>query len=161
VSATPAGHNEGTRRATERTPTVPEPSRRPVIRLPPEPWSVAAARGFAAGLCRQWHVRAVDNVTILVGETVTNAVVHAGTNLAVLLYLIDGGQLHGEVIDHSDQWPNHDGPDVRAQGGYGLRLVDALAGDWGVESRVGGKAVWFKVGQQPHPHPVPVPRLPR
>jgi hypothetical protein len=30
-------------------------------------------------------------------------------------------------------------------GGYGLRIVDALADSWGIEPTDGGKVVWFEV----------------
>ncbi|MFJ3091297.1 ATP-binding protein [Streptomyces sp. NPDC086838] len=35
------------------------------------------------------------------------------------------------------------GPD--AEGGHGLRLVEALAAEWGVAERIVGKTVWARV----------------
>lgn len=109
---------------------------------------------------------------LLVSEVVTNAVVHAGTEVAISL-VYDRGDLRFEATDgrqdmpalddtrgdeagtpRAESWPpagDRDGDAARRQAGdalgssRGLLLLDALTDRWGVEEASQGKTVWFEV----------------
>ena len=80
---------------------------------------------------------------LLVTELVSNVVRHARTSVELDLEWADD-TLRLEVRDGSSILPavvelaNQDG-------GYGLRLVEALARDWGVRPLESGKAIWCTV----------------
>lgn len=87
----------------------------------------------------------------LVGELVTNAVVHgrAGRGSRVTVtYRLVGDLLRVDVRDTATglprpaRWPA--GGDDTAEGGRGMLIVAAVAHRWGVAPRVIGKSVWFE-----------------
>ncbi|MEU6809732.1 ATP-binding SpoIIE family protein phosphatase [Streptomyces sp. NPDC046831] len=95
------------------------------------------------------------DVLVVVGELVTNAVVHAGTDVALTCrWEQAAGALVVEVADrHPTRAPYTGGdpaPDGTAEFGRGLRLVAALAESWGVTYRTGEKTVWARVPAGPH-----------
>ncbi|MGP3976860.1 SpoIIE family protein phosphatase [Streptomyces sp. 8N114] len=118
--------------------------------LPPNALAAAAARGFTRAALARWHVRgdAADDMVLLVSELVTNAVVHAGTSVG-LECRYAAGVVYAEVADR------HPARRVAAPGeeghGLGLRLVGALAKEWGISYRRDRKAVWFQLGTAPQP----------
>jgi anti-sigma regulatory factor (Ser/Thr protein kinase) len=83
---------------------------------------------------------------LLVTELVSNVVRHARTSIELDLEW-DDDTLRVEVRDGSSILPavvelgNKDG-------GYGLRLVEALAHDWGVRPLDHGKAIWCTVSRR-------------
>ena len=79
-------------------------------------------------------------------ELVTNAVVHAGTDLELRIDI--GPDLARiEVIDHGIGSPIRYGDPAEArEDGRGVFLLDALAQEWGTRHFAGGKAVWFVLG---------------
>jgi serine phosphatase RsbU (regulator of sigma subunit) len=98
--------------------------------------------------------RLSDDAAVVVSELVTNAVVHAGTDVELLCRLecaADGppGPLVVEVSDH------HPSRAIREDGaeppygtpeyGRGLRLVSALSEAWGITYRPGVKTVWSRL----------------
>ncbi len=114
--------------------------------LPPEPASAAAARRLAADALRAWrHDDLVEVTELLVSELVTNAVLHAGSDIDLRL-LSSGAGVRVEVADRSDVLPARRSYGRQATTGRGLGLVDMLASSWGAESRSRGKVVWFHVG---------------
>ncbi|MEU2154264.1 ATP-binding SpoIIE family protein phosphatase [Streptomyces sp. NPDC019396] len=138
--------------------------------LPANPAAASAARRFVGAAIAEWTrlgtvpVRGADRLAedaaLVVSELVTNAVVHAGTTVEVLVRLDtatddDPASLVVEVGDHHPARsvrghaadPGSD-PGVAAgepEYGRGLRLVAALAGSWGIIYRTGRKAVWAKL----------------
>ena len=52
--------------------------------FPPEVASVATARRFVGETLRSWGVDEVDDAMLLTSELVTNAIVHAGTEVEVV-----------------------------------------------------------------------------
>ena len=118
------------------------------LRLPPTTDSVPVARRHAREQLR--HSGAdVDTVVLLVSEVVTNAVLHARSD--VFLTVSDEGETaRVEVRDSSPVRPRVHRFAVESATGRGLRLLDLLAKRWGVESdpRTGGKIVWFDVGEE-------------
>ncbi|HZG95592.1 MAG TPA: ATP-binding protein [Mycobacteriales bacterium] len=125
---------------------------RAATQLPPARQSPGAARRFVSDMLRRWKFdSAVDSVELLTSELVTNAVVHAGTDVQVVLEASDG-HIHVEVIDL-----NRRPPVVRftpyddLQTGRGLTLLENVASAWGVDTLERGKSVWFDVEAQQTP----------
>ena len=88
-------------------------------------------------------------MTLLVSEMVTNAVLHAGTEV-VLRIGHEGTSVRVEVTDGSAAMPG----DVRLANdesatGRGMWLVEELADAWGQRSHANGKVVWFEVALEP------------
>ena len=112
-----------------------------------EPRSAGEARRFVATALEEWaEGPLLETVTLLTSELVSNAIVHAGSKVDVVVQLTDEAA-RVEVTDRSDLPPA-----PRAAGeetsGRGLALVEALARRWGTRRRLsGGKTVWFEVGR--------------
>jgi serine phosphatase RsbU (regulator of sigma subunit)/anti-sigma regulatory factor (Ser/Thr protein kinase) len=125
----------------------------------PEPAAVAAARKFVRDTLRSWLDTApgaeadgglVDDAVLLTSELVTNAVVHAGTQVQVTCKLAAGAV---EVVvrdSHPARMVPGPAPDdtvpAERTGGRGLLLPSALAAAWGVSYGTDAKAVWFRMG---------------
>ena len=84
----------------------------------------------------------VEDAVLLTSEVVTNAIVHAGTDLVVTVGL-DGPRARVAVRDDDVTAPRKREPTLES--GRGLTLVEALAGSWGTFSYGDGKAVWFEL----------------
>lgn len=106
-----------------------------------QPSSVPRARHAARGFLGQ-HAR-TDDAVLVVSELATNAVRHSASqdDTYELRLEVKPGQLRIEVVDQ--------GAAVRAavsgepgESGRGLKIVDALADDWGHEGR-GALMVWW------------------
>lgn len=79
---------------------------------------------------------------LLVSELAANAVLHAHTPFTVDMHHADG-TLDVEVGDDDPTLPALRTPDD--DGGRGLRVLDALAEEWGTRSRDPGKSVYFRL----------------
>jgi phosphoserine phosphatase RsbU/P len=119
-----------------------------VTRLAPSARSASHARRIVeaavaeAGL-GQW----LDEAVLLVTELVTNAVVHAGTELE-LHVKTDASTLRIEVVDRMPAvlpLIQYSPADAR-EGGRGIFLLDALATEWGTRHFGAGKSIWFCLG---------------
>jgi anti-sigma regulatory factor (Ser/Thr protein kinase)/anti-anti-sigma regulatory factor len=123
------------------------PYLRDELRLAPTPTAPAVARAFVREVCRYWELAlpdatVTDRAVLLVNELVTNAVVHAHTEIRLRLEL-RGDRLHIAVRDGSPTLLRVVAPDWQAEGGRGLWLVEQLARAWGVNRHPdGGKVVW-------------------
>lgn len=108
--------------------------------------SAARARRFVDEVLSRWHCSDVlDDVQLLVSELVTNAVVHAGSDVEIAVRLL-ADSVRIEVVDRAPTTMlRPTAPRVEDESGRGLMLVETLASAWGVEPLVGGKAVWFEV----------------
>lgn len=116
------------------------------LRLTPDSGSAAMARRFAVDACTRWQVRGddVDFVQLVVSELVTNAVLHARTDMELRVSCNDE-MVRVEVLDHSSAevvLPADDGRPDLVTHGRGLRLVQELATGFGVEAQEDGKIVW-------------------
>ncbi len=101
------------------------------------------ARVFLAAACAAWRAeRFLEPASLVLSELVSNAVVHAGTEVDVLLRLDDGALLVS-VHDTSSDMPKPGVPDAYSIGGHGLDIVSRLSESWGVAPDAeGGKSVW-------------------
>jgi anti-anti-sigma regulatory factor/anti-sigma regulatory factor (Ser/Thr protein kinase) len=116
--------------------------------LAPTPTAAAAARAFVRDTCEYWRLAfsdttLVDRAVLVASELVTNAVVHARTELRLRVER-RGELLHLAVRDGSPRLLRLATiPDPEAEGGRGLWLVEQLARAWGVNRHPdGGKVVW-------------------
>lgn len=122
----------------------------PTAELPIDLRSVGAARallaevldGFADGTGARPEV--ADAALLMVSELVTNAVLHSRGLLRLEITAQDG-VLHVGVVDDAPGPPTPRDPAPDAVGGRGLRIVDALAQEWGFTRGAGSKTVWFRV----------------
>ncbi|MFH8485771.1 SpoIIE family protein phosphatase [Streptomyces longisporoflavus] len=134
--------------------------------LPGNPLAPAAARRFVRAALADWCElsvpaaagvtdRLTDDAVLLVSELVTNAVVHAGTNVELLCRLDEAGlgestdSLVIEVSDHHPARAVRSEPTPHPPGmpeyGRGLQLVAALSESWGITYRTGTKSVWARL----------------
>ncbi|WP_328923374.1 ATP-binding protein [Streptomyces sp. NBC_00190] len=85
-----------------------------------------------------------DDVLLLVSELLTNASLHAGGCLE--LVLTGGEVLRIEVFDGTTTPPKpHPSPQRGVPGGHGLYIVERLSDRWGTRVHERGKAVWAEV----------------
>lgn len=115
------------------------------LRLPARPSSVSEARRFVVRLLEQWSLdELTDTVALLTSEVVTNAVLHARTEIT--LTAVDlGGAVQIDVSDLSSSAPVQRRHSVEATTGRGVQLLDQLARSWEVRFENGGKTVRFTV----------------
>ena len=120
----------------------------------PQQRSVSEARRFVRSTLGEWGMGEVTDLAVLaVSELVTNAVVHAGTEVRVGLSVEDGS-LRLEVEDsHPDRaLPlSQPQPTEDAEGGRGLLITSALTPIWGVEYTRTAKTVWLSFVLSSHP----------
>jgi len=107
-----------------------------------------AARRFVSEALMGWdddEGDLTDTVTLLVSELVTNAVVHAGSDVEVMVRLTPTAA-RVEVTDASTDGVAPRDATAEEDSGRGLALVGNLARRWGVRAAPGGgKTVWFEV----------------
>ena len=121
----------------------PEPAR---IALPRSPSSVGVARRFIAARTAAWSFPgpATDQLVLIASELVTNAVLHARTELTLTLELRED-RVRISVTDRSraPATLRHYRPDALT--GRGLGVVAALSDRWGVSTAPDGKIVWAEL----------------
>jgi anti-sigma regulatory factor (Ser/Thr protein kinase) len=82
-----------------------------------------------------------DDVTLVLSELVTNAVIHAKTDVRVIVTM-GHTEIAVAVYDDSHTPPALLAPCKQRAGGYGLRVVEALSREWGWTTAGSGKQVW-------------------
>jgi len=87
-----------------------------------------------------------DSIAVMVSELTANAVRHTGSQFTVTVDR-SAAQIRVEVSDTGSGDPIVRSPGPADPSGRGLRIIEALAGDWGVIPAVGaqGKTVWFTI----------------
>ena len=107
--------------------------------------SPSLARRFVDETLRRWDCGdLLDSVSLLVSELVTNAVIHAGSDVEVSVALLPNA-VRVEVLDHDPTMPvARDAADDDTSG-RGMAILDALASAWGMDPAEGGKVVWFEL----------------
>ena len=118
---------------------------REALQLLPVSSSVGDARRFVGSMLDGLGGGAArDTALLLTSELVTNAVLHAGGEIRVLV-IGDDRRIRVTVEDTSETPPLRREAAEGAVSGRGLCLVAELAEHWGVDLRDGGKAVWFEL----------------
>jgi hypothetical protein len=118
------------------------------LELRPE-YGARRARALVEGALELWEVDDPGaDVLLVVTELVENVHQHAagGGELRIAL---DGNGILIQVRDTSTAVPALRSPLRGATAGYGLRLVQAVAKDWGVRLHSAGKTVWAEVALVP------------
>ena len=113
----------------------------PYTVLPRSPRSAAVARRLVLVHGTALSSRQRADAALLVSELVTNAVIH-GIGTISLRIDVEPDGLRVEVADEGEV-EVAPSPTAGARGGWGLRIVDLLADDWGVLK--GSTKVWFRV----------------
>jgi anti-sigma regulatory factor (Ser/Thr protein kinase) len=112
--------------------------------LPAEKASAGEARRFVQGVLRDIvGADDLEAVVLLTSEVVTNAVMHAGTPVDLVVRTVEGC-IQIESSDHGAQTPVVLDPASDERQGRGMKIVAALAQEWGVTPTMRGKTVWFR-----------------
>jgi anti-sigma regulatory factor (Ser/Thr protein kinase) len=108
-------------------------------------------RRLLGDLLRRWGAEALlDEIQIVASEVVTNALVHAQSDVDIRLRR-HPDRIRVEVQDSSAQPPvpavivTDDAVNAEAESGRGLLIVDALAEAWGSSPAGRGKTTWFEM----------------
>src|SRR5207248_10404928 len=91
---------------------------------------------------------------LMVSELVTNAVLH-GTGAITLRIDVEANAVRVEVADDGNVAVEPT-PAPGAHGGWGLRIVEQLADEWGIID--GSTKVWFRLDQPRPQRPRPARR---
>jgi anti-sigma regulatory factor (Ser/Thr protein kinase) len=114
--------------------------------LPFRPEAVREARSIVRHYGRGLDTAIVEDAELLASEVVTNAVRHGGPAIEFAV-AVDAASMTVRVSDGSRSLPalrNDSAFDEPS--GRGLRMVDQVATEWGVELVAGdGKTVWFRL----------------
>ncbi|MFD3618706.1 ATP-binding protein [Streptomyces sp. NPDC058676] len=118
---------------------------------------VRVLRRIAAAQVRYYGLEdLIDEVTLLVSELVTNAVLHSGTVRVGLVMAVRDGFLHIDVIDGM---AGHGAPrrvSANAESGRGLALVETVVkecgGTWGTSDA--GAKTWCRLAVPEEPKAV-------
>lgn len=105
--------------------------------------AVGRARRVVVATLASWGAPLDQNLLLVVSELMTNAVRH-GRGVVDLTVACDERRVRLEVHDEGGPTlPAFRRPELRGGvvGGFGLRLVDAIVDDWGVDHN-GGTRVW-------------------
>jgi len=116
--------------------------------LPRSPAAAGIARRLMSAHASGLDVQRRDDAALMVSELVNNAVLHGVGTISLRIDV----ETDGVRVEVSDQGnvavkPN---PTPGGHDGWGLRIVDELAEDWGVLE--GSTRVWFRLVRQPPQH---------
>lgn len=117
-------------------------------RLEPRASSVSEARRLVRRSLVDVGEEITDAAELVTSELVTNALVHAGTQIDVSVELCPD-RVRVEVADGSPHLPESRRYGATAGTGRGLVMVEELTDEWGAfrQGRGGqGKVVWFEIG---------------
>ncbi len=128
-----------------------EPSLRPFasapcrhLRLDAAPRASALARAFVRELLPDGADDLLSEVDLLTSERVTNAVLHARTELVLILERRDD-RVRISVTDGSRATVTLRHYQTDALTGRGLGVVAALSDRWGISAAPDGKVVWAEL----------------
>jgi len=116
------------------------------ITLPRNPSSVATARRFIEARAAAWSFPAPagEQLVLIGSELVTNAVLHARTELTLTLER-RGGRVRISVKDRSQAPATLRHYRADALTGRGLGVVATLSDSWGISAAADGKVVWAEL----------------
>lgn len=121
------------------------------LHLEPVPRAPGAARRFVREHAPALPQDTVDTLLLLTSELVSNAVLHARTQIEVGL-LVARDSVVVTVHDLDLASPLQE-PYADREGGWGTNLVSALAESWSTAPHAdGGKTVWFRLLRDAVPH---------
>jgi anti-sigma regulatory factor (Ser/Thr protein kinase) len=129
----------------------PTPPRMARMVLTPDLAKAAGVRQLLDRLLASWRLNGrVDenDLKLVATELTTNAIVHAAVPETVTIRYL-GDVVRVEVADASAHPIRTKDDDAQAESGRGLHIVDALATDWGVDTKAGVKRVWCDIGVTP------------
>lgn len=118
------------------------------MRLTVEPGDLvpALARSFVRSCITLLDREPSADALLLTSEAVTNSIRHAHTDQVVVSLEPHGDCLRIGVADDDHHEPVVLPLDPTRVGGYGVRLIDEISVEWGVDDVVDvGKVVWFEV----------------
>lgn len=119
--------------------------------LKPELDAPAQARRSVASALDAWGLGPIsDDALLLTSELVTNAVIHAGTPIVLVVQHIQR-RVRIEVNDDAPSLPErrYAGGGPPRGDGRGVWLLDQLADRWGVQRRPNdSKFVWFELDER-------------
>jgi anti-sigma regulatory factor (Ser/Thr protein kinase) len=118
------------------------------VELLGRPASVRTARVFTSDVLTEAGVEAsvIELAVLMVSELVTNAAVHAGGMICLTVHA-DTHCVRIDVEDEGRGRPVLPPAKHHQVDGRGLRIVDALATEWGTERRATHKVVWFEIAR--------------
>jgi len=94
-----------------------------------------------------WGCDALEHLaTLLVSELVANVVLHAGTEVEVVVRRA-GGRIRLEVHDGDARLPVRKWYSATSTTGRGLALIEELAHRWGAQATSSGKMVWCELNE--------------
>lgn len=114
---------------------------------------VGAGREFARRAMAEWGWRSADgrpsprlalDAALVVSELLTNAVLHGGGPVELVVGIRGQDALRIEVADGSAVRPEARPLDA-TPGGHGLRIVEKISDAWGVDAGADGKVVWSEI----------------
>jgi anti-sigma regulatory factor (Ser/Thr protein kinase) len=128
----------------------PSPATEVAGQFPAEIDAPRAARHLVSQALRDWghDDTLLYDVQLVVTELATNVVAHARSPFSVAARMDDSG-VRVSVQDASPLRPTMRDGGPTASSGRGLRLVAALASNWGVEVTADGKTVWAELRPRP------------
>jgi anti-sigma regulatory factor (Ser/Thr protein kinase) len=116
------------------------------LTLPAADRAARVARQVTRETLTAWRVPHLEETAVLlVSELVTNAVRHARTGGLAIALRLEAAWLRIEVHDADPHEPRQRAPGALDESGFGLLLIEALAGKWGVQQTITGKAVWAEL----------------
>jgi hypothetical protein len=126
-----------------RTSGAPEPR---TLDLPASHHSSLRARAYTQEALASWNLSDLsDDVLLIVGELVTNAILHAEPPITLVLNP-SGHGVRVEVIDTSPVMPVTPSFNETRTSGRGLAIIAAISAQWGAQPLPsGGKSVWARV----------------
>ncbi len=121
--------------------------------LPSDAEAIAHARDIVRRAALDMDPQVVEDAVLLTSEIVTNAVCHGGSRLHLEVER-ESDHLTVSVGDDGDPFApgNAPPPPPEVSSGRGLRMVERVAGAWGVrdEENGPGKTVWFRLDDTGH-----------
>lgn len=124
-----------------------------VLTFQPAPTTAREARrAVRKALAESGGSDMADAAELVTSELVTNAVVHAGTQVSLRI-TTEASAVRVEIGDSSPHLPVPRSWGRTAGTGRGLLLVDDQADRWGAVRTGTGKVVWFEIGRPSGPSP--------
>jgi two-component sensor histidine kinase len=113
--------------------------------FPHEPESVPAARRFATGVLPDVSPDTLEAIELMVSELATNCIRHTDSGFELTISRANG-DIRVQATDGAGGRPQMRSPKPTDPSGRGLKIIDMLSAEWGVEQRAAqGKTVWFTV----------------